>query len=84
MPKVKNLVLILFLFYLPKLVAQIQQPLRFEIEKEDSQHLFNVVSAQEYGIVLFRENDTERIKDKRIWEVRMLDTELQEKWKRSD
>jgi len=55
--------------------AQVEQPNRIEIELEDGDDFFNVISAKEEGIIIFRET-TERIKEGNIWEVIKYDTAL--------
>jgi len=59
--------------------GQIEQPSRFEIEGDATNSYWNVVSAHEFGVVLFRENGKSE-EGERLWEVKMLDTSLKQIW----
>ena len=63
------------------LIAQISQPMRFEIQKKANESYWNVVSAHEFGIAMFRENRRSDLGNK-YWEVLMLDTDLNLKWEK--
>ena len=58
--------------------AQVQQPLRVEVELESNDDHYMVMSMQENGIVLFRELAHSPEPRSRTWEVVRLDTLLQE------
>jgi len=59
---------------LPKRIAQ---PKRIEIELEDNGDFYNVISAKENGLILFRETK-DKIKEGYLWEVITYDTALNE------
>jgi hypothetical protein len=59
-------------------VAQISQPHRYERKQKNSYEPFNVISLQEEGIALFREQDKYKGQNK-LWELIILDTALAEK-----
>jgi len=57
--------------------GQVQQPLRVEVELENYDNHYRVMSMQEDGIVLFRELERIEQRGKKAWEVVRLDTMLQ-------
>ena len=59
------------------MLAQVQQPLRVEVELESNDDHYMVMSMEEKGIVLFRELASRPEPGKRTWEVVRLDTLLQ-------
>lgn len=63
--------------------AQIVQSERIEIEVERSSNDFVVVSAEERGLMLFRETEERQRDGTKLWEFIYYDTNLQEKWKRA-
>jgi len=79
----KNVIILVTInLYFLNLAAQIEQPVRYELKKINKENYYSVVSAEEFGIVIFRESyGTKKGKDL-IWEVTMLDTDLNEKWKK--
>ncbi len=72
----RNLILLVFLFS-NLLVTGQEQVGRFEIEKKVTENDFNVLSAEEEGLVVFRETDKYEKGDKK-WEFRFLNTNLEE------
>jgi hypothetical protein len=61
------------------LVAQVSQPARWEQENKYFDETYSIVSLKEEGLALIR--DKEKFQDgKRIWDLILLDTVLQEKW----
>lgn len=58
--------------------AQILQPSRYEKEQETKDELFTVISLREHGIALLRATN-EYSRNKRDWEIIVLDSGLQEK-----
>ncbi|WMN11279.1 hypothetical protein QYS49_37825 [Marivirga salinae] len=73
---------IIFCFFLLpvsfNLSAQISQPLRFEIEIENLDNDYYVVSAKEDGLFLFKELDEKTDNNEFVWEIIRLDTSLLE------
>ncbi|MEO0332060.1 MAG: hypothetical protein AAF223_10290, partial [Bacteroidota bacterium] len=63
--------------------AQIVQPERVEIEIDNNSDNYVVVSAEERGLMLFRETDVRPKNGIRLWEFIHYDTDLKEKWKRT-
>ena len=61
--------------------GQVEQPARYEVELKDSENYFNVISAEEYGLILTREIRGSYSKGKVGWEMIYLDTLLNEVWK---
>jgi hypothetical protein len=61
-------------------VAQIRQTSRYEIVQRNSDEYFTVISLKEEGLALVREKE-KYSGNKKLWEVIILDTELQEKSK---
>lgn len=59
--------------------GQIEQPVRIELDRKSGDNLWNVVSAHEFGVVLFRE-DGSGDNNNRKWQVKMLDTSLKLIW----
>lgn len=60
--------------------AQIEQPIRYEVELETEDDFFNVLSVGEYGIVLARKVKDVFEKGKSPWQFVALDTSLYERW----
>ena len=63
--------------------AQIEQPERIEIELEQNSNDFVVVSADEQGLILFRDTDERNKQGNKLWEFIHFDTSLKEKWRRT-
>jgi len=70
-----SLILIPFCF---PLLGQISQPLRYEIEIDNFNDDYYIVSAKEDGLFLFRELDKPFTNNEYVWEIIRLDTSLQE------
>ncbi len=73
-----HVILFLLLFGILPAWAQVQQPLRVEVELQPNDDHYMVMSMQENGVVLFRELADRPDPRKRVWEVVRLDTLLQE------
>ncbi|MGM0579624.1 MAG: hypothetical protein ACQETL_03015 [Bacteroidota bacterium] len=58
--------------------GQISQPLRYEIEIDNFNDDYYIVSAKEKGLYLFKELDKKTDNNEYIWEIIRLDTTLQE------
>ena len=61
--------------------AQIIQPERIEIEVDQNSDDFVVVSADDQGLLLFRNTEERNKQGKKLWEFIHYDTSLKEKWK---
>jgi hypothetical protein len=59
-------------------LSQISQPLRYEIEIENFNDDYYIVSAKEEGLFLFKELDQRTDGNETLWEIIKLDTSLQE------
>ena len=79
----KSIVFSICLGYILPVTAQIVQPERIEIEIDRSSENFVVVSAEERGLMLFRETDVRQKNGNKLWEFIYYDTDLNEKWKRT-
>ena len=62
------------------LSAQISQPERIEIPLERGVDNFTAVSAEENGIVIFRDSDERDNNGNHFWDIRLLDTLLETTW----
>ena len=62
--------------------AQIVQPERIEIEVDQNSNDFVVVSADDRGILLFRDTEERNKQGNKLWEFIHYDTSLKEKWKK--
>jgi len=72
-----------FWILLPGLgLSQIVQPDRIEIEVENSSNEFVVVSANENGLILFRDSEERDDKGNHLWEFLKYDTNLEQEWQR--
>ncbi|MEM6840831.1 MAG: hypothetical protein AAF944_24045 [Bacteroidota bacterium] len=79
-----TLIISLLMGFVPGLsLAQIVQPERVEIEIDNNSDNYVVVSAEERGLMLFRETDVRQKNGTRLWEFIHYDTDLNEKWKRT-
>jgi hypothetical protein len=56
--------------------AQLSQPDRFEVVQKNSDHNFNIISTNDEGLLLIRDNEKYE-EGKKIWELTVLDTTLQ-------
>lgn len=74
----RNWILLLLLLVFSTSQAQVEQPLRMELQLEEQDNYFTVMSMHEYGIVLFRELEKVEEPRKRAWEVIRIDTTLQQ------
>ncbi len=70
----------LMLIFNTQSFAQIEQPIRYEVELESEDDFFNVLSIEEYGIVLARKVQDVFEKGKSPWQFIALDTSLIERW----
>jgi hypothetical protein len=75
---VRSLLTFLFLFITLWAFGQISQPIRFEAEIENINQSYTIVSAEENGLYIFKEQFDKGTKDKNSWEVIRLDTAFQE------
>lgn len=63
--------------------AQVEQTLRYELEKKNDDDYFHVLPAGEEGLVIFRDIDKyDKSEGGDIWEITSLDTNLAERWKK--
>lgn len=60
--------------------SQLKQLMRYEVEQKESDDAFTAISMKENGIALFRANNKYE-EGKRIWELNLLNSELEETWK---
>lgn len=73
-----RIIFIILSFLAVSASAQITQPSRYEIERNFNDESYTVVSAGEYGVILFRDN-FEFLDDKEdTWQFIVLDTTLSE------
>ncbi len=70
----------LLLLYSVESMGQIEQPKRYEVELESEDDFFNVLSIEEFGIVLSRKMHDVFEKGKSPWQFLALDTALYERW----
>jgi len=63
------------------LLGQIEQPRRYEASIKDGEDYYTLLSANENGLVLFRETKELDRKKGHLWEMIKLDTALNEEWK---
>jgi hypothetical protein len=78
------ILILLFFGVHGKLSAQIEQPVRAEIEIAWDESLYNIISLKKSGVLLIRQmiNKTTSLRE-REWEIVRLDTDLKEVWKNS-
>lgn len=76
--KLKIILFSIFISLSYSLLGQISQPLRYEIEIEDFNNDYYIVSAQEEGLFVFKELDKKTDNNEYVWEIIRLDTSLQE------
>jgi len=74
------LIFIVFVLFPEGSNAQIEQPRRYEVELKYSDDFFSVISAEENGIFLIRENHDLSHRSDVIWQTILLDTLLNEEW----
>jgi len=72
---------VVILFISSRGFAQVHQPSRFEITLKNNDNYFDVLSAEENGIIIFRET-RERSREGVKWEIIKLDSNLVESWKK--
>ncbi len=58
--------------------GQISQPTRYEIEIDKLDEPYNIVSAEENGIYIFKAQEDKNTKKENSWEIIRIDTSLQE------
>lgn len=73
-------VVIICSFFIMNSYAQLVQPGRIEIPMDDEDENFEVVSAEEKGIVLYREVRNRETRMERKYQVILIDTTLSQKW----
>ena len=70
-----------WVFQIPLLTkAQVEQPVRYEVELSNFDNYFNVISAEDKGLVIVREIRGSYKKGNVNWEMIYLDTLLNEVW----
>ena len=74
------LFLVLVAFFGIETLAQLQQPRRIEIPMENEDENFNVLSAQNKGIILYREVKNKETRMERKYQVMLVDTALAKVW----
>jgi len=57
-------------------IGQVSQPTRYEIEIDDLNDDYYIVSAKEKGLFLFKELEENETKNENVWEIIRLDTNL--------
>ncbi len=67
-------------FFINDSFAQLEQPGRIEISMDDEDENFEVVSAEEKGIVLYREVRNRETRMERKYQVILIDTTLSQIW----
>ena len=77
------LVWVLFAFFSQPCAGQIIQPDRIEIELDDYDDYYTVISAREAGLVLVRQVENKTEPRKNNWEVLKYNTDLTQAWKRN-
>lgn len=60
--------------------AQLEQPSRLELELENHEDFYTVVSAREQGLLLYRKNQELSTGLKGVYEILCYDADLQERW----
>lgn len=82
--KVVYIIPFMLILILPKIriMAQVEQPERWEIELGWSDEYFNIVSAEHNGLFLIRKNQELMQKTDMAWQILVLDTLLREKWQK--
>ena len=70
-----------FLFAVLPAMAQLEQPRRYEIELGTFDDGYEVLSAEERGVLLYKATD-EFFKGNQLWEFHMLDTALEVSWQK--
>ena len=77
------LILTLLMVIIESTQSQIIQPDRVEIELNDYDDYYTVISAKEEGLVLVREDDERGEPRTKNWEVLKFNTDLTQAWKRN-
>lgn len=79
---IKKPIFIVFMcsFFFIESFAQIEQSIRIEIPMEEEDENFEVVSADESGIVLYREVRNRETRMERKYQVILIDSALNKKW----
>lgn len=80
--KYKNIYLLIgfSLFLSCNVFSQIEQPKRAEIELKSQENFYTVVSAEEKGLIIFREKDELVKNGTTSWEFIKYDTGLNQEW----
>ncbi len=76
------LILLLTLYVIPG-SAQISQTKRVELPLEQSANYYYLMSAEERGLLAFRETKEKTAKGDYVWEFIQFDTSLNEQWKKN-
>lgn len=72
--------LVLLLGVVSPLQAQLVQPARLELELNDMEEYYAIISVEEKGVILYREDYKESRSGRSVYEILCFDTELNEKW----
>src|SRR5210317_2068672 len=64
-------------------LGQLEQPDRIEIIMEDEDEYFQVLSAEENGVILYREVRNRETRMERKYQVVLIDSALIKKWESS-
>ena len=68
--------------FMQTVYPQIRQMERYELEKKNDDDYFNVLPADQDGLVIFRDTDEYRKGEGDIWEITTLDTTLTQRYKK--
>lgn len=60
--------------------AQITQPQRFEVEVKSTDDIHNIFSADEMGLLMYRESSERGERGMKKWEFTSIDTDLKARW----
>ena len=60
----------------------VEQPSRYEVELQWGDEFFNIISAEENGLFLIRKNLELKQRADMAWQIIVLDTALNEKWRK--
>ena len=61
-------------------LAQLSQPKRYEMEKQNTDDYFTVLPSGQEGVIILRDTDDYRKGEGDVWHVVSLDTDLEERW----
>ncbi len=74
----RKIFFLIFILFSQGAFSQITQPTRYEIEIDDLNEPYFVVSAKEEGIFIFKELYDKSTRKENVWEIIRLDTSLME------